>query len=45
MIIQRLKDGDDIRDIEEIAQTLKRIDSGKDFVSSEADMFEKLSGI
>ncbi|GAB6416373.1 hypothetical protein bcgnr5390_25280 [Bacillus luti] len=41
VIIQRLKDGDDIRDIEEIAQTLKRIDSGKDFVSSEADMFEK----
>ncbi|PFW54670.1 hypothetical protein COL13_23280 [Bacillus cereus] len=41
MIIQRLKDGDDIRDIEEMAQTLKRIDSGKDFVSSEADISEK----
>ncbi|HDR4562581.1 hypothetical protein [Bacillus cereus] len=41
IIIQRLKDGDDIRDIEEMAQTLKRIDSGKDFVSSEADISEK----
>ncbi|KAB2444905.1 hypothetical protein [Bacillus luti] len=41
VIIQRLKDGDDIRDIEEMAQTLKRIDSGKDFVSSEADVLEK----
>ncbi|OQR58386.1 hypothetical protein [Bacillus sp. CDB3] len=41
VLIQKLKDGEDIGVIEEMAQVFKRVDSGKDFVASEADMLKK----